>query len=448
MSYIEYDTATGVIVENFKTRSEMAMNPDGTINVIDIDREMLFDPPPPYSLNWAKDIFCDVVQQVYSEAVGIAIKYKHAVVSPLALFIALWEKDKDVISSFLHALGLNVDGIMNEISLAFNRESRYFRDFQYSPMYSNYKNEAEIAKNLANQMYLKRANSLCIIWSFIIHNNEFGQILCNHKHLTNKDIHEAFVYALSKHMRCYLKNIDECKKWPLFSEMYLLEFGEDDIQNSHIDVGSIIQRRHSKDLTDYIHSVTTRTFGILCEAKKMCRERKYKSITPHVIFAAMTVSEKDFLSKVFSEYEVDINDICRKCEQEMEKLQVDDDETEGELSESVQELLSLAMEEDRLSPNGIINIDSLLFVIILCSEMSSVFEDTVVNFNDSNNDLSWSVYDVVNDEDLYLEYDPNSDFFLMRIKNIFDEVKSSPSDFRFDGFEFDEKTGAFVYMKS
>ena len=132
---------------------------------------------------------------------------------------------------------------------------------------------------------------------------------------------------------------------------------------------------------------------------------------------------------------------------EMEKLQGDDGEAEGELSESVQELLSSAMKDVRWSPNGVINVDSLFFAIILCSEMSSVFEGTAVDFSKSYNDFSWYVYDVVKDEDLFMEYVPQTGHFVIGLKNILDEIKSSPSDFRFDGFEFDEKTEDFVYLE-
>ena len=330
MDYIEYDTATGVIIENFKTPSELRCeSPCTMVNIPPLE------PDGPISYRWAEEIMCNVVANAYCNAWKIATDNRHQYITPLALFLALWNEDKEMISYFLSFLKLDYRVVLSDVVEKFNDEPRYLlgENYYHPPRYNNYEKEAEVAKNLANQMYLKRANSLCIIWSFIIHNNEFGQILCNHKHLTNKDIHVAFEYALSKHMRCHLKNIDECKKWPLFSEMYLLEFGEDDIQNSHIDVGRIIQRQHFKDLKDYMHSVTTRIFFIFCEAEKMCRERKYKSITPHVIFAAMTVYEKDFLLKALSEYKMDFNDICRKCEQEMEKLQGDDGEAEGEHSE-------------------------------------------------------------------------------------------------------------------
>lgn len=121
------------------------------------------------------------------------------------------------------------------------------------------------------------------------------------------------------------------------------------------------------DLSDYEKSATIRAFIVLRKAEEICRECKYGQITPHVIFAAMTMLEKDFLLEVFDQWGLDYNVVCKACELELRKIQPVVDVCDCRLSESAQKLLSTAREY------MVISLDSLMLPFISCPEMESVF---------------------------------------------------------------------------
>lgn len=170
------------------------------------------------------------------------------------------------------------------------------------------------------------------------------------------------------------------------------------------------------DLSDYEKSATIRAIMVLRKAEEICRECKYGQITPHVIFAAMTMLEKDFVLKVCDRCGLDFNDVCKACELELGKIQPADDVFDCSLSESAQKLLSIAQAEND-SFSRIISLDSLMWAFILSPEMKSVFGDSSAYLGNTNNEVPWPLCDTLNMEDLELEFDPLKGKFIEVYKN-------------------------------
>ena len=131
------------------------------------------------------------------------------------------------------------------------------------------------------------------------------------------------------------------------------------------------------DLSNYEKSATYRARMVLRKAEELCRERKYASITPCVIFAAITMLEKDFLLEFCDRCGLDFNNVCKACELELGEIQTVDDVCDCKLSESAQELLSAVMREYSmryvLELEREINVDRLMAALLSCAEMKSVF---------------------------------------------------------------------------
>lgn len=217
MNLLEYDTSSGEIKANFKTRSEIQSEQHSDNLVLNIISQP--EPSGPISASWADEVLCGVVTRAYCEAWNLAQSCKHKEISSLAIFISLWKEDKEIISIFLMKLGFDINVIMNDIVASFNCENKVEEQNFYSPIwYDGLMKDAEIARNIACLMYFKRANSLSVIWFYIIHNRGIGQILNSYRHFSFKDIYDAYVYAMNKHMSSHIQDKNKCRLWPLFEE--------------------------------------------------------------------------------------------------------------------------------------------------------------------------------------------------------------------------------------
>ena len=159
----------------------------------------------------------------YCKAWELAKNSIHKTISEVAVFIALWQTEKEILELLLNDLGVNYDLLMTNVVSLFNAEKKYLTDSQtYNiPWYSKCSEDIELATKLSNQLFLSSPNPISVLWAFIKQQNIVGREFTRIRSVSDFEFRESFIRAVGLHMDRHVEDKESCYLWPFYHKQIL-----------------------------------------------------------------------------------------------------------------------------------------------------------------------------------------------------------------------------------
>lgn len=165
-----------------------------------------------------ESVLTDELRTVYDNAMSLANQCKHKMISEVAILISLWMSEREILELFFGYLEYDYNQLMTKMSDLFNGEQLVLDSGEYvgNPWYQHCHEDIELANHLMKQMCLSETNAVSILWSFVKQKNIVGVEILRIKPISDTDIRNAFIKAVSKHMDLHVVNTEEKYLWPLY----------------------------------------------------------------------------------------------------------------------------------------------------------------------------------------------------------------------------------------